>query len=57
MKSCQALMTHGPEKIYDTDIIEENFDVIISFFTLPKAFAIKHHVASILEGFQRASAD
>ena len=57
MKSCQALMIHGPEKMFDTNIIEENFDVILPFFTLPKAFALKHHIASILEGFQMASSD
>ena len=50
-------MIHGPEKMFDTNIIEENFDVILPFFTSPKAFALKHHIASILEGFQMASSD
>ena len=57
MKSCQALMVHDPERMFDTNMIEENFHVLMPFFTLPKAFAVKHHSASILEGFQMASSD
>ena len=57
MTSRQALMVHGPEKMFDTNIIEDTFDVLMLFFTLPKVVAVKHHIASILEGFQMASSD
>ena len=57
MKSVQALCAHTSDKVFDTDIIEENFDVLMGLFTLPKVLALKHHIASILDGFQTASSD